>query len=129
MTFGGCASEINVSRIEGGEHEKVLSMQAQYGCGKSSASQLPWLAMYILNASASSLDISLSIQQRGDVHRIFASALNFALSHGILFLGSVIHHVPTAAPHSWLLLYMCGVLLFYSANSCLGVYGDIMHGL
>ena len=59
-------SKINVQRAEGGDEDKfVLSMQAQYGCGKSSASQMPWLAMYILNATASVLDIALSIQQVG----------------------------------------------------------------
>ena len=29
--------------------------------------------------------------------------VGFALSHGILMLGSVIHHVPTASPHGELL--------------------------
>ena len=71
---------------------------------------------------------SRSGAQDGDFHRILGSTLNFALSHGILMLGSVIHHIPTAAPHSWLLMYMRGVLLFYSANSWLGVYGDIKRG-
>ena len=58
----------------------------------------------------------------GDTQRILASVLNFALSHGVVALGSVIHHVPTAAPHSWLLRYMRAVLLLYTANSWLAVH-------
>ena len=85
-----------------------------------------WLVVYIVNAASSVIDVSLALQpvlwsQPGDLHRIAESLLNFALSHGILFLGSVVHHVPTAAPHSWLLRYMRAVLLFYTINSWVNV--------
>ena len=39
--------------------EFVVSMHAQYGCGRSSVYQLPFLWMYLLNATASVLDIAL----------------------------------------------------------------------
>ena len=58
----------------------------------------------------------------GDAQRILASVLNFALSHGVVALGSVIHHVPTAAPHSWLLRYMRVILLVYTINSWANVF-------
>ena len=103
-------------------------MLAQYGCGRSSTSQLPWLLVYLANAAASVVDVALALQPYvvehtiGDAQRILASVLNFALSHGVVALGSVIHHVPTAAPHSWLLRYMRAVLLLYTANSWLAVH-------
>ena len=104
------------------EYAAQHELLAQYGCGKSTGSQLPWLLLYVVLASASVIDVALSVQPRqmaqlGDAHRVAASALNFALSHGILGLGSVLHHVPTAAPHSWLLRYMRAVLLLYTLNS------------
>jgi len=105
----------------------VISMHAQYGCGRSSASQLPWLFLYMINASASVADVGLATRkhlwnQESDIHRVIEGFLNFALSHGILMLGSVVHHVPTAAPHSWLLKYMRCVMLLYTANSCYNIY-------
>jgi len=122
----GLISEMNVPRLEeGNEHEVVLSMHSQYGCGRSSAWQLPWLVMYIINATASVLDISLCFHLEPDVHRIVNSICGFALSHGILLLGSVIHHIPTAAPHSWLLIYMRCVLFFSTMNSIYGVHLEI----
>ena len=104
------------------EYAAQHELLAQYGCGRSTGSQLPWLLLYIVNASASVIDVALAVQPRareqlGDAHRVVDSALNFALSHGILGLGSVLHHVPTAAPHSWLLRYMRAVLLLYTLNS------------
>ncbi len=82
--------------------------------------------MYLLNASASVIDVALSLQpservEYGNTHKLIESILNFALSHGIIALGSVLHHVPTAAPHSWLVRFMRVVLLFYTANSWLSV--------
>jgi len=106
---------------------KLLSMHSEYGCGKASAWQLPWLTLYIVNATASVLDISMSIcidGNRSDFARVMQSFLNFALSHGILLLGSVIHHVPTARPHNWLLIYMRGVLLMYTVVAW---HGSIAH--
>lgn len=104
-------------------HQEQL---AQYGCGKSSAAQIPWLLMYLVNASASVIDVALSLQpgelhKEGITHSVLTAALNFALSHGVLALGSVLHHVPTAAPHSWLVRFMRLVLLCYTGNSWLNV--------
>ena len=62
------------------------------------------------------------LHQTGDYHRIVSALLNFGLSHGIVLLGSVVHHVPTAAPHSWLLRYMRLVLLVYTINSWSNVF-------
>ena len=141
----GLLTEINVTRdVSEGEHgsssAEVLSMHAQYGCGRSNVWQLPWLFLYIVNASASVLDISLCLVKwfrdpeppnapPNDAtsfhpllfHELTVSALNFALSHGILLLGSVVHHVPTAQPHKGLLLYMRAVLFVYTVNNWVGV--------
>merc|ERR1712032_530520 len=106
-------------------------MHAQYGCGRSNVWQLPWLFLYILNASASVIDISLCMtsskteKPSSDVvddsdsrfHHVLGSLLNFALSHGVLILASVVHHIPTAQPHKTLLLYMRAVLLIYTLNN------------
>jgi len=112
--------------VEPAEYAVHQEQLAQYGCGKSSAHQLPWLIVYLLNASASVVDVALSLQpdelgQVGWTHKIIESVLNFGLSHGIVALGSVVHHVPTKAPHSWLLRFMRVVLLVYTANSWLNV--------
>ena len=112
--------------VEPAEYAVHQEQLAQYGCGKSSAHQLPWLIVYLLNAPASVVDVALSLQpdelgQVGWTHKIIESVLNFGLSHGIVALGSVVHHVPTKAPHSWLLRFMRVVLLVYTANSWLNV--------
>ena len=122
--------QINLGLRTNEPDEQTLSMHAQYGCGRSSASQLPWLALYMINASTSVAGIGLVLcahlwkYEEGieSYHQVAEAFLNFALSHGILLLGSVVHHVPTARPHSWLLLYMRGVLLLYTANSGFNVY-------
>lgn len=126
----GLISEINVERTE--EPKEILSMHEEYGCGRSSATQMPWLWMYLINASASILDVGLAIAFKGSTNhsgnianRVLSSILNFSLSHGILLLGSVVHHVPRAAPHSWLLIYMRLVLLFYTINSWWSVINEI----
>ena len=49
--------------------------------------------------------------------QVVAAALNFALSHGVLLLGSVVHHVPTVRPHNFLLVYMRVVLFIYTINN------------
>lgn len=127
----GLVSEINIVRKKDPK-DFVLTTQAQYGCGRSSVSQLPWLWLYIINSSASVLDVALAVQEiqhhgsiSGDekqsdsvlTNRMFTALLNFFLSHGILLLGSVVHHVPTARPHNWLLIYMRILLFFYTLNS------------
>ena len=84
----------------------------------------------MLNAAASVVDVALAMQYpllcrlppSESTHRIVNSLLNFALSHGVIMLCSVLHHVPTAAPHSWLLRYLRGVMLVYTLNACLHVW-------
>ena len=103
-------------------------MHEEYGCGRSSTSQMPWLWMYLINATASVLDVAMAWQYHhanSTPNRVLSSILNFGLSHGILLLGSVVHHVPKAAPHSWLLIYMRMVLLFYTINSWWSVVNEI----
>ena len=110
------------------EYERHNEVLSQYGCGRSSTSQLPWLLVYLLNASASVLEVALALQPYmrdntiGDAQRVLDGLLNFALSHGVVALASVIHHVPSAAPHSWLLRYMRAVLLLYTANTWFTVH-------
>ena len=94
--------------------------------GRSSAWQWPWLFLYTINSSSSVVDICLTVTvgETGDTvfaHRVVESWLNLMLSHGVLMLASIVHHIPTVAPHSWLLIYMRGVLLVYCFNSILGV--------
>eukprot|EP00746_Dinoflagellata_sp_MGD_P089880 gnl/MRDRNA2_/MRDRNA2_35460_c0_seq1.p1 gnl/MRDRNA2_/MRDRNA2_35460_c0~~gnl/MRDRNA2_/MRDRNA2_35460_c0_seq1.p1 ORF type:complete len:403 (+),score=72.20 gnl/MRDRNA2_/MRDRNA2_35460_c0_seq1:70-1278(+) len=106
--------------------EAMENMHAQYGCGRATGWQMPFLTMYLVNASASVLDIGLALYQEHEskesaFHRTLEALLNFGLSHGVMLLGSVVHHIPTAAPHKWLLIYMRIVLFFYTINSCLNV--------
>jgi len=106
----------NVS--EKGAHDKRYKELEKYGCGKSSLLQLPWLWLYIINSTASVIDLGGECYSPEPSFVSITSAfLNMALCHGILLLGSVIHHVPTAAPANWLLIYMRIVLLFYCANN------------
>lgn len=105
--------------------EFVLSMQAQYGCGRSSTKQLPWLFMYIFNASVSVINVGLDVVERRSAFVVGESLINFLLSHGVLMLASVVHHVPTAAPHNWLLLYMRVILLISCVNMTYGVFGQL----
>ena len=116
----------DVAPGEGPEPEEfVLSMQSQYGCGRSSTSQLPWLLMYILNASVSVVNVGLDVVEKRAAFVVASSCINFLLSHGVLMLASVIHHVPTAAPHNWLLIYMRLILLASCVNMCYGVFGQL----
>ena len=55
----------------------------------------------------------------------YSAGVAVALSHGVLLLASVVHHVPTVAPHKQLLIYMRIVLFFYTANSWFEVYGHV----
>jgi hypothetical protein len=109
-------------------NQKLLQ---QYGCGQASSWQLPWLCLYLMNASASVIDVSLELQHTEasesaytltSGHRVAESVLDFTLSHGVVLLASVVHHVPKAAPHSWLLWYMRAVMLLYTINSWLTVH-------
>ena len=111
----------------------VLDMQAQYGCGRASGAQIPWLCLYVLNATVAVVDVGLAIEVNGGLprqgrqqaHRVANSVLNFALSHGILLLASVVHHVPTARPHSWLLYIVRAILLASCANEIYGCFLEI----
>jgi len=103
---------------EKGAHDQRYKDLEKYGCGKSSILQLPWLWLYIINSSASVIELGgESYSTDPSFVKITSAVLNMALCHGILLLGSVIHHVPTAAPANWLLIYMRIVLLFYCANN------------
>jgi hypothetical protein len=105
----------------------ILSVHAEYGCGRASPWQLPFLTMYLFNATGSVLLCGMALfwSHQDFAYELFEAVLNFALSHGVMLLGSVVHHVPTARPHSWLLVYMRGVLLFYTLNTWLNVVRHI----
>ena len=107
--------------------EDVLDMQAQYGCGRATGSQLPWLFLYVLNACASVVGFGLAVVLHEDVHRISTSIINFALSHGVILLASVIHHVPTKRPHSCLLKFLRILLLASCMNEIYGAYLEVTH--
>ena len=111
--------EINLATDMAASSEYTIhqAQLAQYGCGRSSGYQIPWLILYLVNASASVIAVALALNCSGSVHEVAESLLNFALSHGIVALGSVVHHVPTAAPHSWLIWYMRLLLMLYTLNS------------
>lgn len=129
----GFMPEINIRRpaVEPNS-EAVLSMQEEYGCGRASAWQLPFLTMYLTSATASVLLVGLAIFTGSTIstqdynYDVFEAILNFALSHGVMLLGSVVHHIPTARPHSWLLIYMRVVLGLYFVNNWLSVQRHIV---
>lgn len=108
----------------------VVDFHAEYGCGKSAANQIPWLFLYQINASISVVDISLALGAPGTVSedswcRSLQACCGFLLSHGILLLGSVIHHVPTKRPFNWLLMFMRFVLLLYTIHAAWAVWLEI----
>ena len=90
----GMIRDLNVERGEGEQSELeefVLSMHAQYGCGRASRAQVPWLLIYVLNATASVLDVALAMATSTNTlsygQHIMTACLNFGLSHGVSFLG------------------------------------------
>jgi len=106
----------------------IMGMHEEYGCGKSSTFQMPWLFMYELLASVSVIRIALV---KGFKHEVFDSEVlqaltDFLLSHGILLLGSVIHHIPTKRPFNWLLMYMRFCLLLYTIGAVWSVVLQLM---
>jgi hypothetical protein len=105
----------------------VLSVHAEYGCGRASPWQLPFLTMYLFNATGSVLLVGMALfwPQVGLAYELFESVLNFLLSHGVMLLGSVVHHVPSARPHNWLLVYMRGVLILYTLNTWINVFRHV----
>jgi hypothetical protein len=122
----GFMPELNLGERSREPAEAVLSMHEEYGCGRASGWQLPFLTMYLVNATASVILVGFA-EQPTDVkdteraHELFEAVLNFSLSHGVMLLGSVVHHIPTARPHSWLLIYMRFVLTLYTVNSWINV--------
>jgi hypothetical protein len=98
----GMLSEMNVKRENEVKMDIIMKAQAQYGCGRASAWQMPWLVLYILNVCACtvSLGLAFSYKQKDDeVGPILNSSLQILLSHGFICLGSVMHHTPKAQPH------------------------------
>lgn len=79
--------------------------------------------MYIFNSSASAMLVAYGFQT-DDFDNALNGILQFMLCHGILLLGSVIHHIPTARPHNWLLIYMRFVMLIYTADLWLKVFRE-----
>eukprot|EP00933_Yihiella_yeosuensis_P019862 TRINITY_DN1601_c0_g5_i1.p1 TRINITY_DN1601_c0_g5~~TRINITY_DN1601_c0_g5_i1.p1 ORF type:complete len:407 (-),score=57.77 TRINITY_DN1601_c0_g5_i1:274-1494(-) len=128
--FGlGFIPEMNIRFEREEPQEFVLDMHAEYGCGRASAWQLPFLTMYLVSCCASVVNIGIviflpvAIQNQKDLgFQLLEASLNFALSHGVMLLGSIVHHVPTARPHNWLLIYMRVVLALYSLNSWINVF-------
>lgn len=114
-------------REEPAEDEFVLSMASEYGCGRASPYQIPFLTMYLFNAAGSMLLVGISLFLIKDDlgYELYESILNFLLSHGVMLLGSVVHHVPTARPHNWLLVYMRIVLAMYTLNTWISVFRHI----
>ena len=63
-----------------------------------------------------------------DIKKDFVSAvLNFMLSHGVLLLGSVIHHAPTKRPHNWLFFYLKTMMFIYTVNNVTSVWHTIYY--
>ena len=123
-----------------------MDIHAEYGCGKSDVMQIPWLFMYVVNCGASAVELGLltvgsvpsdqksaaSIEPPLPFHvpdaeltAAVSALVGFALSHGILMLGSVIHHVPTVSPHGELLWFMRATLCVYTANAWIQCFQGI----
>lgn len=117
--------------------EAVISMHEQYGCGRSKASQLPFLALYVANSIAAVMLLSISLAHKAPFEsthhfynsRVMDNMLNFSLSHSILLLGSVIHHTPTARPHNYILISARVIVFFMTVLSWARVYDHIANGL
>lgn len=65
-----------------------------------------------MSAAASVVQASMVIILTNERDWVIVSKalFNFALSHGVLILASVVHHIPTAQPHRCLLIFMRVVL-------------------
>lgn len=126
------APEMNTGERMKEPSEDEQAMQRQYGCGKSDTGQLPWLLMYLVNATASVLNVGfVALYERSGSQLDYSHALaegifNFFLSHGIMLLGSVIHHTPTVKPFNWLLIYMRILLLCITANGWVNVVKNVV---
>ena len=103
LKFGlGFMPSINLGErpihMEPKDEDKVYGMARQYGCGRPDMKDIPWLCCFLLMSTASVMDISLAVYVHAEdcnidgniVARICGAALNFALSHGVLILGSVV---------------------------------------
>jgi len=77
--------------------------------------QVPWLLLYLSLACANALELGLAFEyEKEEFERVYAAIVSLCLSHGIITLGSVIHHTPTAQPHKCILIFMRLVLLFFT---------------
>jgi len=105
-----CADQVEVD-------DAMLEMQSEYGCGKASSWQLPFIFLYMLNAAGSAVNFSLRVTPgclETSIPLLTTVSLHFMLSHGVLLLTSVVHHIPTARPFNWLIIYMRSFTCLYS---------------
>lgn len=118
----GHPEELQSVASPGPSHQDV-----EYDCQVTS--QIPWLLLYKINASLSVVDIavstSLPIGDETWLKRSLQALLNFMLCHGVILLGSVIHHAPTKRPYTWLLAYLRLVLLLYTIDSAWSVWQEV----
>eukprot|EP00929_Paragymnodinium_shiwhaense_P097186 TRINITY_DN58938_c0_g1_i1.p1 TRINITY_DN58938_c0_g1~~TRINITY_DN58938_c0_g1_i1.p1 ORF type:complete len:401 (-),score=13.63 TRINITY_DN58938_c0_g1_i1:242-1444(-) len=110
--------------------QEHMNVQEDYGCGRPSTWQLMWITVYVLNASASLVDIGAvlaapSLRTLDGSLCLVRGFVNVVLSHGVILLCAVIQHVPRAKPYGFLVMYMQLVLLLYSMESCMTVAADV----
>jgi len=119
---------INTRPVQVDVDDEVLEMQAEYGCGKASSWQLPFILLYMLNAAGSVLNFSLRATPgclEINIPLLTTVSLHFMLSHGVLLLTSVVHHIPTARPFNWLIIYMRLFMCLYTVDQISGVIMSI----
>lgn len=131
----GLAFMPELNRLDGDNRKEpdttVLDMQAEYGCGRASHWQLPFIVMYMLYASASVCDLGLLVfigaanSWLWESDRIIGCLVNFFLSHGIIVLASVVHHIPSKKPHNFLLVYMRVVTFFATIHAWLHLINEM----
>lgn len=107
-----------------------LDLHEQFGCGQATFWQLPWLTLYVLNASGCVLDIGIVVgsQKFRDLlsfHCVLRASINLVLSHGFLLLCSAVHHLPKAKFHRCLMQLMRACLVFFTVDSWLTVGEDV----
>merc|ERR1711979_170675 len=86
----GFIPEMNLGQRSREPAEAVLSLHEEYGCGRASGWQLPFLTMSLINGAASVILVGYAFQHSDlDVepgYEIFEAVLNFFLSHGVMLL-------------------------------------------
>ena len=146
--FGlGLVPEINPDQPGGGDgplptqQPEALEILSQYGCGKgkdgATLQQLFWFVVYLLNASASVVEIGIAAscydmistgyREEENWQRVVGALLNLLLSHLIIVLGAVLHHPPTVQPNAGLLWSMRVFLLMYMIYSWAKVVQSLVH--